>query len=526
MTVPSDTANPLHRDYPRIFWRWKWLVLACVVAIPLLAFGLASRTQPQYSSSALLQVSGPAVDTSLFATLVVPTPQDAVLRSVARLVTTSTTASKAAGYLHPPPPSPRALLSQVTATADTAAGFITVTATDPSALRAADIANAFGQAVVVDRITNAKNQLTTAIGQLSIQLAGDPKSDVQGRLQLSDQLQRLRALRAAQTDNATIVEKAVPSASPSTPGVVRAVVLGLIIAVLLAIGLVLFAEGRDRRIRTAEEVESLTGLPLLGAIPATAFSGQELTEIDQEAFRTLRNSLTYFNIDRRISSVLITSPVKEDGKTTVATNLAVAMSRAGKDVILVEADLRRPAAALRFGVTQSVGLGAVLVDELALADALTVVDIPTRGAGRLRVLPAGPTPPNPSELIGSQRMRALIRELESSADVVILDSTPLLTVSDSLPLLETVSGVVLIARVNSTSHDSLIRLQRVVATAGGEALGVVATGVTGASSYTSYGYGYGYAESAAKNGRSEAVAADDLILGANGPPARRRKKQT
>jgi non-specific protein-tyrosine kinase len=520
MSVQTETQNPtLQRDYPRIFWRWKWLVIACVVVIPLAAYAIASRTQAEYSSNTLVQVSGPAVDTSLFTTFVVPTPQDAVLRSVARLVSTAATARKAAGYLHPPPPDPLALLHKVSATADVSAGFITVTATDPVPQRAADIANAFARAVVNNRIQDAVAQLTQAIGQLTHQLAQTQKSDVQGRLQLSDQLERFQALKAAQGNNARIVEPAVAATSPSTPGVVRAVVLGLIIAILIAVGLVLFAESRDRRIRAPEEVEGLTGLPLLGAIPTSAFSGEELTHLDEEAFRTLRNSLTYFNIDRRISSVLITSPVKEDGKTTVATNLAVAMARAGKDVILVEADLRRPAAALRFGIAQSIGLGAVLVDEMSLGDALTEVPVPGRGAGRLRIVPAGPTPPNPSELIGSQRMRVLIRELESIADLVLLDSTPLLTVSDSLPLLEAVSGVVLIARVNSTTHESLIRLRRIVATAGGEALGVVATGVSGGGLYTGYGYGYGY--TAESNGAGDAAAADDLAARSDRPRAGR-----
>jgi len=516
--VLSETQIPaLQRDYPRIFWRWKWLVLACVVVMPLAAYAVASRTRAQYSSSVLLEVSGPAVDTSLFSTFVIPTSPDAVLHSVARLATTSTTARKAATYLHPAPADPRALLSHVTAAADTSAGFITLTATDPSAARAAAIANAFGNAVVANRIGQAITQLDVAIGQLGSQLAARPKSDVQGRLQLSDQLQRFRALRAAQGSNAGIVEPATPAGAPTSPGVIRAVVLGLIIAVLVAIGLVLFADSRDRRIRTPEEVESLTGLPLLGAIPATAFSGAEMTQADEEAFRTLRNSLTYFNIDRRISSVLITSPVKEDGKTTVATNLAVAVARSGKNVILVEADLRRPAAALRLGVGQPIGLGAVLVDEISLPDALAEISVPARGAGRLRILPAGPTPPNPSELIGSQRMRALISELEALADLVILDSTPLLTISDSLPLLEAVTGVVLIARIDHTSHDALVRLQRVVASAGGEALGVVATGVSPGSLYSGYGYGY----AVETNGRPATVAPENLVSKSEVPPGGR-----
>ncbi len=251
----------------------------------------------------------------------------------------------------------------------------------------------------------------------------------------------------------------------------------------------------DRRIRDPEELERLTGLPMLSAIPASAFSG-ELDFFAHEAFYTLRASLTYYNVDKPLSSVLVTSASKDDGKTLVATQLAIALARTGKDVIVLDTDLRRSTAALRLGLGRPPqGLSDVLIGQLSLADALLEVDAGEDTPGRLRLLPAGHAPPNPSELVGSQRMRELIAELALLADITIIDTAPLLTVSDSLPMLKLVSGTVLVARVRASSRHAVVRVRNVVATAGGTALGVVATGAAADGVYSGYHYGYADASS-------------------------------
>jgi capsular exopolysaccharide synthesis family protein len=188
--------------------------------------------------------------------------------------------------------------------------------------------------------------------------------------------------------------------------------------------------------------------------------------------------------------VLVSSPAQGDGKTTVATNLARAAALAGKDVILVDADLRRPQVATRFDVESTAGLGGVLVGEAGLDEAFVEPDLDKPAGGRLRALPAGPPPPNPSELLASQRMKDLLERLVGMCDLVVIDSTPLLTVSDSIPLIELVSGIVAVARLDSTSKDAVRRLESVISNAGGTLLGTVATGATTAGLYGRYGYAY------------------------------------
>ena len=492
------------RAYLTVLWRWKLLVIAFVVVIPTAVYFFVSSQAKVYESSVLLQVQPLAVDTSLFNTAV-PAPQAQTLLSAARLITTTGVAEAATEELGEPRSSARQLLANITATADIEADFITVAARGESGRRAAELANAFAAAVVTTRADQAVGRLNDAIGNITDQLDRLARSDRDGRKQLSEQLQRLRALRAAQGNNARIVEPAIASASPVAPKVTRTVVLSGIVALLLAFGAVVLAQGADRKIRDPLELEELTDRPLLSAVPSTAFGDLQTGGAGEEAFQMLRASLTYFNLDRPVRSVLITSPVQGDGKTTVATNLARAMARAGKDVILVDADLRRPQVATRFHVHGTAGLGGVLIGESSLEDAFFEPELDTPEGGRLRALPAGPPPPNPSELLASQRMKALLEQLASMSDLVIVDSTPLLTVSDSLPLIEFVSGIVAVARLNATSEDAVKRLERVISNAGGTLLGSVATGADAGGLYGGYGYGYGgygYRRAPSSNGDS------------------------
>jgi capsular exopolysaccharide synthesis family protein len=493
------------RAYLRVLWRWKLLVLAFVVVIPVATYVYTSSKPKVYEAGTLLQVQALAVDTSLFGTDA-PAPQGQTLLSAARLVTTTAVARRAAETLREPQSTARRLLGMVTATADVATDFITITARAPTGRRAADVANAFAEAVVTTRTDQAVGRLNATIGKVEAQLEqirGDTTTARDGRKQLSEQLQRLRALRAAQGNNATIVEPAVASNVPVAPRVARTVILAAIVALLLAFGAVVLAQGSDRKIRDPTELEDLTGKPLLSAVPRSAFGDEPNDGAAEEAFQTLRASLTYFNVDREVKSVLITSPAQGDGKTTVATNLARAMARAGKDVILVDADLRRPQVAWRFHVAGAGGLGGVLVGEIGLQQAFVEPESDTL-SGRLRILPAGPPPPNPSELLASQRMTRLLEKLSEACDLVIVDSTPLLTVSDSLPLVDVVSGIVVVARMNETSKDAVRRLQTVISNAGGLLLGSVATGTAATALYG--GYGYGYRQAASANGKARPAA--------------------
>jgi len=204
---------------------------------------------------------------------------------------------------------------------------------------------------------------------------------------------------------------------------------------------------------------------------------------------------------------VIISPGPEDGKTTVAIGLAIAEARAGAQAILVDADLRRPQVSTRLGIPAADGLGAVLLHERELDEVLVEHAVDAPDGGRLLVLPAGPPPANPSALISSPEMRALLRELEGRADLVIIDTAATLAVSDSLPLIQAASGLVMIVRMNRSSRAAVRRLQKVIASTHGTVMGTVATG-TGTMTY---GYGYYEAGSSGPGGSASRARLGRLL---------------
>jgi capsular exopolysaccharide synthesis family protein len=507
--APAAPGKADPRAYARILWRWKFVLIAFVVIIPLATYFVERGRPKVYQSSALLEVTGGQQTgvASLFNQVVQQGPDTTDLFADARLITTGGMAELAAKYLQPTPANPRSLLGDINAKADQTTGFITLTASGSTPQAAANTANAFSQAIVSNQTQAAARAISTAITQLQRQLAALANNDP-SRAQVADQLARFRALQAAQSSNVQIIDGPTRSSTPVAPRVTRSVILALMVALLLGLGAVALAETTDRRIRHPDEAGDSAGLPLLGSIPASAFSSAKRSPQAEESFATLRASLTYFNVDRRIATVLVTSPGKEDGKTTVATRLAQALTRGGKNVILLDADLRRPAVASRLGIPPSAGLPAVLVGEVELDEALVEYQASNGRPGSLRVLPAGPPAPNPSELLGSRRMRELISELEERSDIVLIDSSPLLTVSDSMAVVRAVSGVMLIARVNHTSREAIRRLREVVDSAGGNALGVVATAAASGGLYVAAGYGYETAYAS-----TDAPASGGLIRG-------------
>ena len=180
------------------------------------------------------------------------------------------------------------------------------------------------RAISKSRVDQANTQIEQVISKLERQIAALPKNDTVGRDTLSGQLQRARSLRAVgQNPSSGIIERAAPASSPSNHNTRRALELGFVLALLLGFGAVAIAENSDRRVRSPDDLEEMTGLPLLSAIPASAFDPAEDEDLrDEEAFQMLRGALMYFNVDQRLKSVVITSPGQEDGKTTVAIRLA------------------------------------------------------------------------------------------------------------------------------------------------------------------------------------------------------------
>ncbi len=168
-----------------------------------------------------------------------------------------------------------------------------------------------------------------------------------------------------------------------------------------------------------------------------------------EAYRTLRTNLEFSSLDRPVKTMVVTSPGPEEGKSTTLANLAVTLAQAEKKVILVDCDLRRPSQHEIFGVKNGVGLTTMVVDDEAItAPPLQETEVPG-----LRLLPSGPLPPNPSELLGSRRMEEIIDILSQRADIVLFDAPPIIAVTDAAVLSSKVDGVLLVISAGGTKRD-------------------------------------------------------------------------
>jgi capsular exopolysaccharide synthesis family protein len=263
-------------------------------------------------------------------------------------------------------------------------------------------------------------------------------------------------------------------------------ILGLVLGLLGAF----LRDYFDRTLRTVDEIEGAFGVPVIGQIPTVKTGSRERSRIlwDEngdfaESFRGLRANLQYLAVQWPLRTILVTSPAANQGKTTVCASLAMAIAQAGQSVVLIEADLRRPRLADTFGLPRlRPGLTSVLVGHSQLGRATTEVDLApmhgTKGQDwSITVLPSGPLPPNPSELVGSPRMRRLVDGLADLYDTVILDSPPLLPVADSLALAKLVDGVIIVVRAKSATRDDARAVRSLADRLGIHLVGVVMTDV-------------------------------------------------
>ncbi len=278
------------------------------------------------------------------------------------------------------------------------------------------------------------------------------------RVKLDDRIKDLTRIKSQQMAiTVNIAQPAIDPLERSTPSLAM-LPLGVFFALLASVGIALGLEVMDKSVRTSQDVVRHLDVALLGAIPHTDDEEVAIKRVEtavrdhpqsmiSEAFRRVRTSLQYSAPAERQRVVLITSPSPEDGKTTVACNLALAVAQAGRRVLLVDANLRRPALHRAFEGIKARGLSNILVGEGTLDTCLVKTDLPM-----LDVLGSGPTPPNPAELLGGPHFREFLQEAVGRYDQVILDSAPVLLASDALVLSTTVDGVILVVRANQSSR--------------------------------------------------------------------------
>ncbi len=297
---------------------------------------------------------------------------------------------------------------------------------------------------------------------------------------LQQRLQEARILEAVQDVSVRVVDLAILPPEPVTPRKALNLLLGLILGGIFGVGIAFTREYMDETVHTREDIQAATGgAPILGMIPrirqaglngksstsamstiggvgelgARLVAGRDPRNPVSEAYRSLRTNLTFSNPDKPPKIIVFTSPLPQDGKSTTAANLAITLTQQGIKTLLIDADLRRGLLHGVFGVNRDPGLTNVLAGGAAISEAIQEIDL--QESGKLNFMSSGPYPPNPAEILGSQRMKSLLEALDERYDLVLIDSAPLTVVTDAAVLGTKADGVVLVARANVTEKGAL-----------------------------------------------------------------------
>jgi len=520
----------------RPLWRYRWLIVAIVVFSTVATYVASDRQDPRYRATTEVFIGDTQTQYIVEGRVLPPTDRDTidqarlmVSRPVLRAVI------EALGLRE----SSSDLAETVTATPVLGSNFVTATAERDDAGEAAAVANELAEQYIATRVREINDGFDVALERVRRQLrdvaSGSATREV--RANLRDTIRRLQSARATAPTQLRHTERAVIPTEPFSPTPARDAVFAFVVALALAIALAFALHRFDRRIRRVDEVPEVYGIPLLAAVPHTSKPARIVDGVAQipdglrEPFQRLRTNVQLALIEGQVKALTITSALPGEGKSTIVRNLALTYREWGLNVVVVDADLRRPVQVGLFGLPPTDrGLVSILTGDVELDDALLDVAVDLEGleyldrvrgssteqsgqaeaasatAARLAVLPSGTLPPNPQAVLAAERTRQVLRALAERFDVVLIDTAPLLAVGDTVPLLDQSDGVVLVGRVGRTDRGAATRgVAAVRQVPGATLLGVVANDLPGTlgDDYGGLGYDYvyGHAYRTTGNGR-------------------------
>lgn len=443
------------RDFLRLVSKWRWLVAATTLVAVASAAALSLMVPPTYQATARLFVGNRQVSsTEVSQAAAVTQLSIQLLRSYAAIIKTRPIAERAIERERLP-------LSPASVSASLRAEPLADT-------QIIDLSFSSSDSVLAQRVVNA--------------IAASFVAEVE----------RIESPRSANQEPAvrvSVVEPALKPLVPVAPRPKRNMVAGAGAGLLAGLALAMLVEQLDVTVKNKDEVEKLTGAPVLAGIPKLDIKGQvvhlegDLQSIGAEAFRKLRTALQFLSVDHPVRTLMVTSAFAQEGKSTTSLNLAAAFAHAGLRTVLVEADLRRPVLHKIFASDRQRGLTTCLIGRVPLQSA--ILPTPVRN---LTHIPAGAVPPNPAELLASHPMQDILSRLAASHDIVVVDAPPLLPVADAAALAPRVDGVLIVAKTNSTPRDRLQEATEQVTKVGGRLLGIVLNQVKGGRDSDSYYY--------------------------------------
>ena len=510
----------------RVLKERKWIIIALALAALCMSLALSMTSTPLYRATSDVLLQNTTLDKALFGSQIFQvSDQQRALTTAANLVVLDRVAEMVKADLASSQ-SVQSLREMITVTTAPAADLIAISAVSSVPSKAADVANSFARQFINYRQESDRATLRKAQAQVQAQLDAmttEERTSARG-LTLSQYVEELAVLESMQTGGFELVEEATVPTSAFSPRTYRNAAIALVLGLLLGLVISFLLHVFDRRIKDEETVQREFGTPVIATIPLTRHrlaSGMRratfpvgFAESDSpmlEAFRTLRSNLAFFQIDRQLKTILVSSPLPREGKTTTAINLALTLAMSGSRVIIVDADLRRPMLREYLGLKETSGFSNMLSDTGDIARLVQAVDLdkfvsrdhisegPRTTGGPISrkglfCITSGPLPPNPAELMAMDKTTEVLHQLAGLCDYLIVDAPPRLLVSDALELAKKVDGVVLVARLMSTRIEEARRARESLRRIGVAPLGVVVSGEKGTKAYYRRYGGY-YAES-------------------------------
>lgn len=502
-----------------------WLiVLAVAVLVPATAYEISARQAPLFQATSE-DVIG--TQSSLSASTQGPNSKDAqyYVATQAAIASSQTVASLALKIAKVPGMTPDGLLKQSSVSADPTSSIVVFTVSNRTPASAIKLANAYAQAFADYSRTRATSALDTLIAanKKQINLISARITGIGATINRERRARRSTAVQQAQlglehTQLAVLagqaadlqqqksgvagtitVSSSATAATQTQPRTTRNTAVAVVLGIVLGLGAALLRDALDTRVRSAEEVGEILGLPLLGRLPApprrlrkgrglVLMSGDEVEH--GEAYHKLRVSFDFANLEPRAGVVMVTSAVSEEGKSTTAANLAVALASIGRRVILVDLDLRQPTLHKFFGLEDRPSVSDVILGAASIADSLARVGVPDKtgvapahgngdrphgSGGVLYVLPGGAAPTDPTPLLASRALADLLKELRLRADLVLVDTPPVLPLSDAMTISAATDGYVIVSRVDLVRRRTLWELRRELGASNATGLGFVIT---------------------------------------------------
>jgi len=515
--------------------RWGWLLLTIPVLLAGVTYVVAQRITPTYEASATVFVNTASVSGGQ-GSYAETTYALMLAKTFANLIATHKVADRVAALVDGRL-SGQNLLDELRVTASTDTPLITVAVRDAYRVRARLLAHEVAAVFISQNEADQKSRYKTVQNALEKQMTATRRSINVANTRLRDltspaitkrraeaelpvlaqqinlwqanlatlnnQVNSLLVNQAQSFTTLSIGDDAQLPTSPVSPQVRLDVLLALALGAIGALAAIVLVDYLDDSLRSPELIEEQLKAPLLGVVSRITEGGSKLIagqtqNRDAEALKILRTNIQFTNVDQPPHRLLITSPCPGEGKSTIAANYAISVAQTGQRVVLVDADLRRPGLQRLFGLSHGPGLTDVLRNP-----ALGLAVLRDSATENLKIVTSGPIPPNPSELLGSQRMGAFLDLLLGATDVIIVDAPPILIVADASVLAARMDGVVLVLDQQRTKMRMAVQAMQSLRKVGAYVVGVVVNRYD----HRRPGYGYGvYYATAASPGEAAAPA--------------------